>query len=166
MDDLEKNIKEDRDSYVKAREDHQEIDHSHVNEEEKPRTREVASSISPAYRVNKVYSEPTEETAVAADRTVNKAAQVVYYITGVVVALLGLRFLLLLFGATNTGFVNFIYQLTEPLVVPFRGIFADVPMTGAAVLEVASLFSMLVMVVVGYIVAGFFRLLSRDTTAV
>lgn len=47
-------------------------------------------------------------------------AAVVWYILGVVDVLLGLRFLLRLFGANPAaGFTDFIYKATAPLVEPF-----------------------------------------------
>jgi hypothetical protein len=50
-------------------------------------------------------------TDAAPNRTINKFIQAVYYIEGVLMALLGLRFILRLLGAsTASTFVNFIYS--------------------------------------------------------
>ncbi|HYC79744.1 MAG TPA: hypothetical protein VEC17_01835, partial [Candidatus Binatia bacterium] len=52
-----------------------------------------------------------------------RATQVVWYITGIVETLLGLRFLLRLIGANPAaGFVDAVYTLTQPLVAPFNNI--------------------------------------------
>lgn len=45
------------------------------------------------------------------------------YITGIAEVLLALRILFLFFGAHAVGFGAFLYNLTSPLVAPFRGIF-------------------------------------------
>jgi|SRR5579859_2745137 len=55
-----------------------------------------------------------------------RAAAVVGFIVGVVDIIIAARFLGKLFGAsTQSAFVNFIYQLSAPLVAPFQGIFGD-----------------------------------------
>lgn len=158
-DELERQIREDRENYQRTREDHE---HTHEHDDtDRTHSREVASSIAPAYRTR---SERLDEAAVTQDNMVAKLVQVVYYIAGILVALVALRFLLLLFGAANTGIVNLVYQLTDPLVAPFQGLFSNVSVEGGARLELASLFAILAILILAYIVAGFFRLLSRDTT--
>lgn len=50
--------------------------------------------------------------------------QVIWYVLGVIEVLLTFRFLLKMFGANPfSGFVNFIYALSEPFAAPFRGVF-------------------------------------------
>lgn len=57
------------------------------------------------------------------DAKVNKAAQVVWFIFGVLTALLLLRVVLSLMGAnTENSFASFIYTVTNPFVSPFRGL--------------------------------------------
>jgi uncharacterized protein YggT (Ycf19 family) len=54
---------------------------------------------------------------------VSKIIQIIWYIVGLVVALLAIRFVLALLGANlSNGFAQFIYQLTDPMVAPFRGL--------------------------------------------
>ncbi len=61
------------------------------------------------------------------DRTVSGrsfVSQIIYLITSVLLSLLAIRFILLLLGArTANGFVSFIYNITNPFVRPFYGIF-------------------------------------------
>jgi hypothetical protein len=72
------------------------------------------------------------------------AKRVVYYIGGVLLALLALRFIFELFGASeNSGFVTFIYGLTDIFVSPFYGIFGE-PTRGNSRLETSTLVAMAV----------------------
>ena len=55
-----------------------------------------------------------------------RAAAVVGFIVGAVDIIIAARFLGKLFGASSqSAFVNFIYQVSAPLVAPFQGIFGD-----------------------------------------
>lgn len=72
------------------------------------------------------------------------ARRVVYYIGGVIVTLIALRFVLLLLGANQgSGFVDFIYALSGIFVVPFNGIFGE-PTFGATYFETSSLVAIVV----------------------
>lgn len=52
------------------------------------------------------------------------ATNVVWYIVGFIEVLLGFRFVLKLFGANpGSGFVDFIYSITDVLTAPFDNIF-------------------------------------------
>lgn len=52
--------------------------------------------------------------------------RIVYYVGGVIVALLALRLLFQLLGANQSaGFVDFLYAITAVFVVPFNGIFGE-----------------------------------------
>jgi len=52
--------------------------------------------------------------------------QVVWTLLGIVEVILGLRFLLRLLGANPaSGFTDFIYRITKPLVNPFIGIVSN-----------------------------------------
>lgn len=53
-----------------------------------------------------------------------KIYKIMYFILGVIETLLGLRFLLLFFGANvYAGFASFIGDVTAPLMAPFNGLF-------------------------------------------
>jgi len=63
------------------------------------------------------------DTAVSADSKAT-TTNLVWYVVGVVEVLIGLRFVLKLFGANpNSGFVDFVYTLTGILTAPFDNIF-------------------------------------------
>jgi len=79
-----------------------------------------------------------------------RAAAAVGFIVGVVDILIAARFLGKLFGASaHSAFVNFIYQVSGPLVAPFTGIFGD---TGSRTntFETASLVALVVYAVIGW----------------
>jgi uncharacterized protein YggT (Ycf19 family) len=79
------------------------------------------------------------------------AQRVVYYVGGVIVSLLLVRFILQLFGASEgSQFVDFIYALSAPFVAPFVGIFGQ-PTFGQAQFESSTLVAIIVytLVIVG-----------------
>jgi len=60
------------------------------------------------------------------------AQQVIYYVGGAIIALLAIRVILQLLGASQvSGFVDFIYGLSGVFVAPFIGIFGE-PTFGAS----------------------------------
>lgn len=96
----------------------------------------------------------------------NRAAQVVNYVLTVVEAVLLFRFVLKLFGANpGNGFVNFTYELTAPLLAPFRGIFAS-PTENGAVFETATVVAMIVYAVIAYLIIRFFFAASGEDEVV
>jgi uncharacterized protein YggT (Ycf19 family) len=79
-----------------------------------------------------------------------RAAAVVWFVVGVVEIFIAARFLGKLFGASaHSAFVNFIYQVSGPMVAPFTGIFGD---TGSRTntFETASLVALVVYAVIGW----------------
>lgn len=81
------------------------------------RTTEVVETTEPAVVTR------TEAPAEKRDRKVSKVNQVIWYIAGVVIALLFVRAVLAVLGANlENGFANFIYAVTDPFVAPFRGL--------------------------------------------
>src|SRR3989442_2068757 len=79
-----------------------------------------------------------------------RAAAVVGFLVGVVDIFVAARFLGKLFGASSqSAFVNFIYQVSSPMVAPFKGIFGD---GGSSTnnFETASLVPIVVYAVIGW----------------
>jgi hypothetical protein len=71
------------------------------------------------------------------------AARVVWYIAGVIITLLGIRFVLALLGASQgSAFVNFIYGLSYPFAAPFFGVFGYHTQYGVSRIEVSTLVAM------------------------
>ena len=64
------------------------------------------------------------DSKVKTDHQQNVAERIVWYIAGIVLVLLGFRFVLALLGANATnGFANFIYSTSHPFVSPFFSLF-------------------------------------------
>ena len=67
----------------------------------------------------------------------------------VVGALLGIRFILKLFGANpSNGFVNWVYQASGEILGPFRGVFPEQNLDGF-VIEFSTIFAMMMYAILG-----------------
>lgn len=90
-----------------------------------------------------------------------RVVQLVYFIGGLVEALLALRFVFQLLGANRgSQFVDFTYDLSQPLVAPFFGMFGSAPAFGIGRIEVETLVALLVYAFVTYLVARLISLIS------
>jgi hypothetical protein len=96
-------------------------------------------------------SGPVQHVSVAEEGRYNfRAAAVVGFIVGVVDIVIAARFLGKLLGASSqSAFVNFIYQVSGPLVAPFKGIFGNGG-SSTNYFETASLVAMVVYAVIGW----------------
>ena len=84
------------------------------------------------------------------------ASRIVALVFSVLEVLLVVRFAFKLFGANaEQGFVSAIYGITEPLVAPFRGIFAQP--AGTSGVEIAALLSILFFVLVAALIVAMVR---------
>ena len=77
-------------------------------------------------------------------RPLYRGTQIVWYILGVIEALLAIRFILKLLGA-NTGatFTSLIYNITYPFATPFLGVFGITRVVGST-MEWTTLLAMIV----------------------
>jgi len=90
-----------------------------------------------------------------------RGTQVVWYILGLIEALLAFRFILKLLGANpNAGFSGFIYGVTFPLAAPFLSVFGITQVQGN-ILEWTTLLAMLVYLFVAW---GIVKLFSMSKT--
>jgi hypothetical protein len=77
-------------------------------------------------------------------RPLYRGTQIVWYILGIVEALLAIRFVLKLLGANAAaGFTSFIYTVTYPFAAPFLGVFRITRIEGS-VFEWTTLLAMLI----------------------
>ena len=83
------------------------------------------------------------------------AARVVWYVAGVLLALLALRFILALLGAnTANPFASFIYTVSHPFVAPFFSLFSYNLRYGVSHFESYTLVAMAVYALVAYGIAS------------
>lgn len=89
---------------------------------------------------------------------------IVYFILGVIEILLMFRFIFKVLGANaSSGFVNFIYDISDIFVLPFVGIFSSGTAQGVettAVFEPATLVAMLVYAAIGWGIVRLVQVLS------
>lgn len=84
-------------------------------------------------------------------------------VTWVVQALLGLRFILKLLGASSVApFVRWVYETTDSLLTPFEGMFTQPALTGPFVLEITTLFAIIAYTFAGYLIIHIVRLLEAS----
>ena len=104
---------------------------------------------------------PVERVSVTEQPRYNfRLAAVVGFIVAVVDIFIAARFLGKLFGASaQSAFVNFIYQVSGPMVAPFTGIFGD---TGSKTntFETASLVAIVVYAVIGWGLIALIRIVT------
>ena len=104
---------------------------------------------------------PVERVSVTEQPRYNfRWAAVVGFIVAVVDIFIAARFLGKLFGASaQSAFVNFIYQVSGPMVAPFTGIFGD---TGSKTntFETASLVAIVVYAVIGWGLIALIRIVT------
>jgi hypothetical protein len=85
-----------------------------------------------------------------------RGTQIVWYIVGILEALLAFRFVLKLLGANPTaGFTNFIYGVSRPFAAPFLNVFKITKVEGS-VFEWTTLLAMIVYWLVAFGLAKLF----------
>lgn len=76
------------------------------------------------------------------------------FFVGLAVIILGLRVLFRLFGANaSAGFVEWVYDASDVLLAPFRGIFPVAEIDPGNVLDFPALFAILMYAILGYILS-------------
>lgn len=93
------------------------------------------------------------------------ARRIVYYLAGVIIALLMFRIVLLLLAANQgSPFVDFIYALSGFFAGPFYGIFSYQPAYGQSIFEISSVVAIIVYALVAVGIAKLFTLTKKDDT--
>lgn len=91
---------------------------------------------------------------------VSRISQLIWLIAGIVDGLLVFRFILKLVAADpSSGFANFVYSITNPLVAPFGGIVALPPTQTGSVFDFAALFAIAVYTIVAVVIIQLLRIL-------
>ena len=79
-----------------------------------------------------------------------RGTQIVWYVLGVLEALLAFRFVLKLLAANSSaGFSSLIYSVTQPFIIPFVSVFHQTRMVGS-VMEWTTLLAMFVYWLIAY----------------
>jgi len=99
------------------------------------------------------------ETAPSGRRVfVARFSQFLWLLVSVIVVLLGIRFAFVIINANAaTGFVNFIYSVTDPLVSPFKNI------VNTPGFDMGAVIAIFVYMIVGWLIIALFRLIFADT---
>lgn len=97
-------------------------------------------------------------------KTVFKAVQIIWLLTGMLETLLAFRVIFRLLAANRTGFVNFIYQLSAPFLAPFAGIFGPV-VADRSVLEWSTLVAMFIYLCLAYGLVAVMRIIKPANIA-
>lgn len=85
-----------------------------------------------------------------------RGTQIVWYIVGVIEALLAFRFVLKLLAANpEAGFTSFVYGITMPFASPFLNVF-KVPRVEGSALEWTTLLAMLVYFLIAWAIIKLF----------
>lgn len=77
---------------------------------------------------------------------------------------LALRIIFRLFAANNVQFVDWVYQTSDTLLSPFRGIFPSSNIGNGHVLDFTALFGMLIYALFGVVLGYILRALTRPKT--
>jgi uncharacterized protein YggT (Ycf19 family) len=89
-----------------------------------------------------------------------KKNQVVWYIIGIINALLILRIVFLMLGAKNVGFASMLYSITNPFVSLFKGIF-PAPVAGGSYFDTAAILAIVVLSLLGWGISALINLMHK-----
>lgn len=129
------------------------------------------TNVQKTYKTKNLGNTVVEEETVAVSEDVDpgeymlaKISQVLWFVGHLIAILLGLRFLFLLLGANLTGIVLFIYNITNVLVLPFRGIFPSVR-EGVSFFDTAALLGIVMYYLAILLLDRILALFSKSTEA-
>jgi hypothetical protein len=115
-------------------------------------------------RRNGAEPDVNETRAVATNDSQATAARVVWYIAGILIGILGIRFLLALLGANPANaFASFIYSISYPFVAPFFSLFNYSFRYSMSHFESYTLVAMAVYALIAYAIARLITLNRRGT---
>jgi uncharacterized protein YggT (Ycf19 family) len=94
---------------------------------------------------------------------INRGVRILWFIIGIVITLLAVRFTLALIGANlENAFASFIYSITDPFVGMFRGLLQTGEFkAGVSRLEVETIVAAVVYALIGWGIASGMQLMSK-----
>jgi YggT family protein len=105
-----------------------------------------------------LYGNADREEEYDSDYKMTVAERVIWFVAGVIISLLALRFLFALLGANPTNAIaNFIYTVSHPFVAPFFNLFNYNYINGSSRFEV---YTLVAIVIYALIAAGLSRLVT------
>ena len=120
---------------------------------------------APASPVGATTVSRTSVTSIHDADYTGRVVPVIWWIVGFVDIVLLIRFLLkLLGGSTVSGFVRFMYDITQFMVAPFHGIF-NTAVQGRSILEPESLVAIAIYSLLGWGIVSLIRLMARPRGA-
>ncbi|MBE0429740.1 MAG: YggT family protein [Thermoleophilia bacterium] len=109
--------------------------------------------------------EVSEDRAAERENVIFKITSLVWLIAGIIVAIIGFRVLLKLLAANpDSGFVDFIYNISYPFVAPFFGILGT-PAVNGSVFEFSSVIAMIVYLLVAWGIVALINIIFMPTRA-
>lgn len=89
----------------------------------------------------------------------------VNFVFGLFGVLLGLRLIMRLFSANSAnGFVEWVYETSRPLIEPFENIFPTVQLEDGFVLEISTLFALVIYGIAAALIVSLIENLSARST--
>ena len=134
---------------------------NHIQEVEETTT-QGAVPVRTTKRVTAVDDAPVARE-VAVDRAGDSTLErIIYFITGLIAAILAIRFVLSLLGANrDNGFANLIYSVSYPFVAPFFGLFGYKVQYGTARFEIETIVAIFVYALIGYGIVKFIKIIRK-----
>lgn len=112
-------------------------------------------------QVHRVHEVDTTERETAVGPSV-LMARIVYFIFGLIIAFIALRFVLLLLAANQgNAFVDLVYGVSGVFVAPFYGIFGNTPQFGASIVDVSSIVAIVVYALIAWAIVSLVTLGTR-----
>ncbi len=106
---------------------------------------------------------PREGADYRTKKAIFRTYQILWFVLGIVEVALGFRILLKLLGANSQSeFTSFIYSISDPLALPFAGIFG-VTNISDMLFEWSSLIAMAVYVILAYGIISLFQIVTPTT---
>jgi hypothetical protein len=116
-------------------------------EEPEQQVRETTTQVGNTRETTQEVRRPGDQAA----HEQNVIARLIWFIAGVLLAILGIRFILVLLGANQAnGFANAIFNISHPFVAPFFSLFGYQYRYGASKFEAFTLVAMLVYALIAY----------------
>lgn len=105
-----------------------------------------------------IKTEPPQERY-ETKKTIFRTYQIIMYITGVIETFLAFRIILKALGANpSSGFVQFMYAVSDPFALPFSGMFRSIT-EGESVFELSSFIACIFYLILAYGLIQLFQLI-------